>query len=491
MESKAQALRRWVPLGLALLLGGALRFWRLGDLALIGDESYYWLWSRHLDWAYLDHPAGVALLTWLSTALGGGGESGIRWLNALLGLACIPLVYLVGQEMLSRRAGGVAALALAAGAPFVLTSRFVYTDAIQLFLLLLNLHWFWQMVSEQPGPRPAAATAFGLSLALLFNTKYSAYLYCLALGAAVLLDHRHLLAERWIWPAGFLAAAGLAPVVAWNGAHDWISFRWQLSHAGLSLAGEPSLLGSAFHILVYLSPPLVALALVGLGVVRCPAERLLSLVAAFMLVPIALSPANSPRNLSTGLVALLLLAGARWPASQGQRTAGQRWAAIMLGASLALTALYGLGTVANLFGTSRWPHSSAVGDIRQDAAGWRELGPALAAYPAPTLALDYSIASQIWYYGGRPAYTAWEQYRLWGIPAFQDATVVSLTYLPEELVTERLEDAFQSVEGPYRLLFEDLGAVKEARVWQAEGLRLDQETFLQRFDFLTLLEAAR
>ena len=45
--------RRWIPLGTVLLLGLALRFWRLGELALIGDESYYWLWSRNLDWAYL------------------------------------------------------------------------------------------------------------------------------------------------------------------------------------------------------------------------------------------------------------------------------------------------------------------------------------------------------------------------------------------------------------------------------------------------------
>jgi 4-amino-4-deoxy-L-arabinose transferase-like glycosyltransferase len=491
MLSKAGTLRRWTPLGVALLFGGALRFWQLGELALIGDESYYWLWSRHLDWAYMDHPAGVAALTWLSTALGGEGEVGIRWLNALLGLACIPLVYLAGRQMLSRPAGGVAALALAAGAPFLLTARFVYTDALQLFLLLINLCWFWRLVSEQPRPRPLTAAAFGLSLALLLNTKYSAYLYCLALGAALLLDHRHLLADRRLWAAGLLAATGLVPVVAWNAAHGWISFRWQLSHAGLSLAGEQGLLGSAFHSLVYLSPPLVALALAGLGVVRHPAGRLLSLVAAFMLLPIILSPANSPRNLSTGLVALLLLAGARWPTRQGERTAGRWWAAVLLTAGLALTALYGLGTVANLSGPSPLPGSSAAGDIRQDAAGWRALGPALAGYPAPIFALDYSIASQITYYSRRPAYTAWGQYRLWGIPTFQDATVVSLAYLPEDLVTARLEDTFRAVEGPERFLFQEFGAVKSVRLWQAKGLRTDQETFLQRFDFLTLLEAAR
>ena len=128
----------WALAGI-LLAAVILRLVGLGTLALIGDESYYWLWSRHLDWAYFDHPAGVAFLVRLSTALGGPGEVGVRWLNALLGLGCVPLTYLVGRQTLSRKAGVFAALLVAVGAPYLLTSRFVYTDALHLFLLLLNL----------------------------------------------------------------------------------------------------------------------------------------------------------------------------------------------------------------------------------------------------------------------------------------------------------------------------------------------------------------
>jgi 4-amino-4-deoxy-L-arabinose transferase-like glycosyltransferase len=469
--------------------GAALRFWRLGAPALIGDESYYWLWSRHLDWAYYDHPAGVAVTTWLSTALGGQAETGVRWLNALLGLACAPLIYLIGERMLSRRAGLLAAAAVAAGAPYLLTARFVYTDALHLALLLANLACFWRLVSERPRPGVATALGFGASLALLFNTKYSAYLYALALVAAVLLDHRHLLRDGRFWLSGLLGALGLLPVVAWNAAHDWASFRWQLSHAGLRLAGETSLLGNAHHAVAYLTWPLVLLALAGLGCVRRPAERLLSLVALVMLVPVALSPANSPRNLSTGLVALLLLAGTRWPT--GLRRRGGRWADALLLVTLGAVLVYGLGTVADLSGPSPLPGSSAAADIRRDAAGWRALGPALAAYPDPVFALDYSIASQIWYYRGGPAYTAWGQYRIWGIPDLHDATVVGLDYLPEAAVTAQLSDAYAHVTGPARLWIEAPGAVKEVRVWQAEGLQVDQEAFLAQFDFLTLVEAAR
>ena len=59
-----------------------LRFWHLGSAALIGDESYYWLWSERLALAYYDNAAGVALLVRMSTLFGGQSELGIRWLNA-------------------------------------------------------------------------------------------------------------------------------------------------------------------------------------------------------------------------------------------------------------------------------------------------------------------------------------------------------------------------------------------------------------------------
>jgi 4-amino-4-deoxy-L-arabinose transferase-like glycosyltransferase len=476
-------------IGGILAAAAILRGVGLGHLALIGDESYWWLWSRHPDWAYFDHPAGVALLIRLSTVIGGQSELGIRWLNALLGVGSAFLSYKLGERMLSRRAGLFAGLLVAAGAPYLVTSRFVYTDALQLFLLLLNLYWFWRLVEEKPFPRLATAGIFGVSLALLLNTKYSAYLYALALLAAILIDHRRLLTQPGIWLAGLVGALGLLPAVAWNATHDWLSFRWQLAHLAVSVSGDYSLSGNVRHSLAYLSPPLVALALAGVGCLRSPAERLLSFVALFLILPIALSPANSPRNLSSGLVVLLLLAGTRWPATLHETR--RRALALLLAGVTVATAIYGAGTVLNLSGPSAWPHSSVAPAIRRDAAGWRDLAPILTAYPSPIFALDYSIASQIQYYTGQPTYTAWGQYRIWGMPQFRDATVVSLDYLPEALVSARLRDAFQRVIGPQRFQFVERGATKEVRIWRAEGLHLDQEDFLHTFDFLTLLEASQ
>jgi 4-amino-4-deoxy-L-arabinose transferase-like glycosyltransferase len=464
----------------------ALRLFNLGDLALIGDESYYWLWSRNLDWAYYDHPAGVALLVRSSTSLAGSGPWGIRWLNAVLGVGCVLLTAHVGQQLLSRRAGLVAAAAVAIGAPYLITSRFVYTDVLLLLLMLLNLLAFWRLTRGSAGL--GAALAFGVSLAFLLNTKYTAYVYATALLVALLLDHRECLRNRYVWIGSLVGALGLLPVLAWNAHHQWASYRWQLSHATTAVAGANSLFANVHHALVYLTAPLLALGLLGLGHVRTASERLLTLVALFLLLPVGLSPANSPRNLTAGLVPLLLLAGTRLPPDLEGRS--QRAMAAILALVLLGSAVYGFGTVADLSKPSPLPGSSVVPAILRDACGWPALGAALAKENQPIFALDYSLAAQIRYYAERPATTAWGQYRIWGIPKLEDATIVALDYLPGDWVTDRLAEAFETVTGPERITFSEHGVTKTVGVWHATGLQWDQQRFLQHFDFLRMLEDA-
>lgn len=481
------ACRIGPALPMILAVATLLRFWGLGALSLIGDESYYWLWSRHPAWAYYDHPAGVALLIRASTALGDSTQFGIRWLNAFTGVGCVALTWLVGERLLSRRAGLFAAAAVAVGAPFLVTARFVYTNALTLFLMLLNVLTFWRMTRRDAGL--VDGLAFGLSLALLFNTKYSTYVYALALAAALLLDHRHLFGRPRLWIAIAVAALGLMPVVGWNAAHNWASFRWQLAHLTQAAIHDVGLLGSVHHAWTYLTGPLVLLSAAGLGQVRTAGERLLTLMAVFLLMPVAVSPINSPRNLTTGLVPLLLLTGTRFP---WQLTTGlQRAAASLLTSLLLIAALFGVGTVANLAGPSPLPKSSIVPAIRRDAAGWPALAETLETGSTPVFAIDYSIAAQIRYYARRPAFSAWGQYRIWGIPPFRDVTVVALDYLNPQSVTLPLQEAFRHVEGPDRLTFSEAGATKVVYIWQARDLQWDQRRLVQRLDFLTMLEEER
>ncbi|MGC9335619.1 MAG: ArnT family glycosyltransferase, partial [Anaerolineae bacterium] len=294
--------------------------WNLDVLPLTGDEAYYLLWSQRLDWAYYDHPAGVALLTRLSTLVGGSSEFGVRWLNASLGVLVVALLVRVGHRFLSRQAGTFAAAMVALGAPFLIIARFVYTDTFQLALMLVNLWAFYQLLAAPTArnrPDWKRGLAFGISLALLFNTKYNAYVYAAALGLVVLLWHRWLLQQGTFWLGIGVGALGLLPVLVWNAAHDWASFRWQLAHftspsPGIAFSGVlRQWLSNAQHAWTYLTPPVVLAGTLGLGRVRRSGERLLTLLSLALLLPVALSVANSPRNLIVGGLFLLLLTGER------------------------------------------------------------------------------------------------------------------------------------------------------------------------------------
>ena len=498
--------RPWLALPVWLTMWGglALRLWGLGQLPPLPDEAYYWLWSRRLALAYYDHPAGTALLVRASTALGGSGPFGVRWLNALLGTACIALVWAIGGPSPRPSPGGggglrmgrwTAAVMVAFGAPFVVVSRFVYTDTLFLFLMLLNFLALRHLL-RRVGRGRLAYVAWGLSLALLLNTKYTALLYGGGVGLWLLLRQHRLLGERRFQVATLVGAAGASPVFVWNASHGWASFRWQLAHLvsaspGGAVSGSlPAVwLANVRHAIAYLTWPLavtafvVAVSLLWWWARRpgCPSLR--GLVAFVLVLPVLLSPAGSPRNLAGGLVFLLFTLGAI--GSRGHL------ARLLVAVISALVALYGVGTAAALSGFATPFRSSVVSEIHRDVAGVEALADALSNAQAPIYTVDYGLAGQLAYLMGRPVYTSWGQYRIWGYPDLSELVVVGSPYLPPNLLEVQLRQAFDTVEGPYQPAerpSQDPGNLAKVRWWRVAGLRWSPERFVAGFDFLTLME---
>lgn len=474
-----------VMLGGILALASFLRFWRLGTVLLIGDEAYYWQWSRHLAPSYYDHPAGVALVVRLSTLIGSESEAGIRWLNALLGLGCVLGTWLLGARLFSQRAGLVAATSVAVSAPYIVISRHVYTDAPYLFFLLLDLLLTAPLFTSREPLSWSRGIAIGLCTAVLFNTKYSAYPFAATLLFVISWQRPDLWRNRAVWITLAIALCGLIPTMLWNAQRDWVSFRWQLSHFGKGALHHSSFIERVGHTLNYVTPPVAALALPGLGAIRQRRGWTLLLPALVLIVPVILSPANSPRNLAGGFVLLLIL-GANILLPPEEEPSGNLRPALVSILLLSMT-LYGVGTIIATQRETPLPQSDVAGAIRRDAAGWRE-AKTLALDPQAVLfALDYSLAGQLTYYTGREAYTSWGQYCLWGIPQPDPVVLVSLPYVEPDIVSRRLAQSYAEVEPRQEWLLSD---DKRIWVWRASGLHIDTATFLERFDLLSLIQAA-
>ena len=81
---------------------------------LIGDETYYAIWSFYPGFGYYDHSPAVAWVIWLGRAIFGEGEWAVRSLFVLSTFAICAALYRIATLLFEdRRVGAVAAIAYA------------------------------------------------------------------------------------------------------------------------------------------------------------------------------------------------------------------------------------------------------------------------------------------------------------------------------------------------------------------------------------------
>jgi len=206
----------------------ALRLVYLGSAELLPEEAYYWNYSRHLDFGYLDHPPMVAWLIRLGTSLFGYSEFGVR-IGALCCAAVTAFFTYRLTVNLFGRAGALAALLLAQCLPFFFLSGMLLTPDSPLTAAWAATLYFLEraLVADQP----AAWWRAGLSAGIGLLSKYTLALLIPVTLACMMVDPE---TRRWWrrwqpYAAVALAIAVFSPVLWWNAQHDWASFAFQTS----------------------------------------------------------------------------------------------------------------------------------------------------------------------------------------------------------------------------------------------------------------------
>ena len=248
---------------LLLLVLTAIRLLVAAATPLAPDEAYYWVWSRALQPGYLDHPPMVALWIRAGTLLAGETALGVRLLGPLAAALGSVLLADAAERLHPGRRLGVPAAALLNATLMVGAGAVTMTpDTPLLFFAVLTL---WALTRVGEGGRWWLLVGAAAGAAL--DSKYTGVFLGLAIPLWLLWTRqmRHFRAP-WLWAGGAVAAALFLPVVAWNAAHDWVSFvkqggrtgDWQPARAaqflGELVAGQ---IGLA-------TPPIVALFAAGL-----------------------------------------------------------------------------------------------------------------------------------------------------------------------------------------------------------------------------------
>lgn len=220
---------------LFLALGFMLRVATALSLGLTDDEAWYWALSISPQLSYAVHPPLSMWMIKLSTLFFGDTELGVR-MPAIVcsALATFWLVRLVARMGWARGAEATAILCLTA--PLLFLGGILSGPDLPLFA-------FWVGAMEtsyalgmgyERGLR--SWTRLGVFLAAALLSKYTAALACVATLLWLLSTPEGRRSFRTAGPylAIAIALSALIPIVAWNAANDWVSFRFQFHdrHAG-------------------------------------------------------------------------------------------------------------------------------------------------------------------------------------------------------------------------------------------------------------------
>lgn len=374
-------------------------------LELAGDEAYYWLWSRHLDYGYYSKGPGIAWAVWLGTRIFGDTESGVRLLAGLLSLGSNVLLFDLARRMFGARAGFWTVVVVATIPMFIAGSVLMTIDPLSVFFWLAAAWCAWRATQES---RAWGWPAAGLCMAVGLLCKFTNAAQALSLLLYVLWARgaRTKASARGLAAAVALALLGLVPVLLWNAQHGWITFQ-HLQHRGAldepfrfrpgELAGFLGAQAAAFSPL-YFAGLLWALARREWRGPRAEAHRFLVALVAPLLLGYSILSLNGEWEANWTAPALatapLLLVGS-WLDAAARSAALRRCAlaAVALGVA-ASAALHVMAAGPWAFGDGKFRRIGGVGNLAR-----AHVAPAMSAQGATfVIAGNYQLASLLAFY---------------------------------------------------------------------------------------------
>lgn len=224
----------WIDRHLLGLLFGLLLlrgvFLLTNGLDLIGDESYYWDWSRQPDWCYYSKPPMVAWLIGVFTWLLGDYTAVVRLPTLVLGTVFLGYFHATAKAFYGARAAAMALLLILA-APINVLANFLMTIDPPLYCFwIMALYYLRRALFDGDD---SAWLWSGMASAAALLSKQAAMALPIMLLVFLLIDRdRRAFLKREFWLYLLPMAVAAVPILAWNYQHDWVMFGHSKGHFG-------------------------------------------------------------------------------------------------------------------------------------------------------------------------------------------------------------------------------------------------------------------
>ena len=184
------------------------------------DEAYYWMYSRHLDWGYFDHPPMIAVLIATGYRIF-ANELGVRIFTVVLSALSIFLLWKLidDKDKVDKRSEWVFVL-LVAASPLLHIYGFVTTPDVPLiFFSVLFVYLYKQFLLRNTWLN---TILLGLTMAAMAYSKYHGALLIFF----TLLSNPRLLLNPKIYIAGIITLVLIIPHLLWQYNHNFATFEY-------------------------------------------------------------------------------------------------------------------------------------------------------------------------------------------------------------------------------------------------------------------------
>ncbi len=204
-------MEKSLKLGLAILF--VFQLVMIAGFELAHDEAYYWLFSRHLDWGYFDHPPFVAAVIAIFSFLP-HHEFSVRVGFVLLQFGTLFLIL----RMIPRDHWKKAFLLFFAFPLASYTGLLALPDMPLLFMSAVYFYFLKKYLENNK----RAPWFLGIAIALLLYAKYHGILLIFF----TILALPKILLRRDFWLVTFLSLALFSPHIWWQHQHDYPTLRY-------------------------------------------------------------------------------------------------------------------------------------------------------------------------------------------------------------------------------------------------------------------------